>query len=267
MIKSNILPESCYVFKNLSRESIINAHKENSTITGLVEKILYDKEELLVKLGQDIFAYLPFNEVTIYPFRYSKNPKRKLPLQICMLLHKEIRVKVTSITDSRIELSRKDNLNEMCNFIKNCDIVPFKITHMTTTMVFGDCGNGVDGCMNIGELSRTFIKNTSEYVHKGQLIWVKVLHCNENNSFALSYKETFPRYDPENFKEGDAVVGKVGMPVNEKQTAFYVSISPQVYGIFTVRDWMPHFNYGDTVECSITSTTPNHLKLRFLSKA
>lgn len=270
MLKSKILPESEYTFKELSWLDIENAWRDAETITGKVTDILADKQILIVFLGKsenggDIMGILPFSEVTIYPFKYSSNPNRVLPLQIATLKNKLIRVKVAYIKDEYIKLSRKANMLNAIEHIKECEFGFFDIQSLTEKMCFGDIGDGVVGCISIKNVSKSRIMNVCERLHKGDKTWTKILSFNEERqSFFLSYKETFKEYNSKDYKPGDTISCTVCTPVDAAHSGYFVEVTPQVSGIVDANNLTPILAYGDSVECIIKTTNKNGLKLRYL---
>lgn len=264
MLKSQIFPESYYEFKLLSFEQIKRAYSECKTITGYVEALLTDKKELIVKLGDGIIGHLPFSEVTIYPHTYSKNPSRTLPVQICTLLHKKIRVKVTHIDENTITLSRKANMEEAHEYIKTCSSVLFHITSIIPSIAFGDIGDGINARLHILEVCKARLKSITEYFHRNDMVWVKVKSFDSKKGFCLSYKDTFAPYCPDNFHVGDVFEGKIGQPVDTEHSGYYVDIFPNVTGIMDATILTPLLRYGDKVECYVYKADKAGLKLKFV---
>ncbi len=264
MSKSKIFPESYYTFNDLSYEELLNAFNNNLTVLGFVEKICTDSGELLIKFGEGLFGRLPFDEVTIYPFSYSSNPNRPLPIQICTLLHKNVRVKITQCDGNNIKLSRKSNMLEAYEHLKDCSSVLFNITNTTLSMAFGDIGDGIVACMHIKEVCKTRIKNISEYFHPKDNVWVNVLSYDNLRQFRVSYKSTFPAYKPEDFHHGDVYKAKICNPLDKERSAYFVEISPNITGIMTTTELTPLLKYGDFIECRVRRADPRGLKLQFI---
>lgn len=262
-MKSIMLPEEMYEFCNLDLETVKEAYKTNKTITGFVESLDAASEEIIVQLGDNLYAKMKFDQTTIYPYTYSNNPNRPLPLQICCLLHKNIRIKVKDITDNTIWVSRKKNMEEAFEYLKTCSSVMFHIFSTTVQFAFGDVGDGILGRLYFGEISRMQVRNISEYVHKNDNIWVNVIAFDDTKRLRLSYKSTFPEYNPSDFQIGDSVTAKVGEFVDDTKTAYFMEITPQVSGIMDLRPWEPLLNYGDKVECIIKAAKTKGLKLKF----
>lgn len=262
-MKSKILPEGCYEFKELTNAEILEACRQSLTVTGIVTNV--QDNALIVKLGEEIFGTLPFEEATIYPFTYSSNRKRALPIQIYTLLKKQIRVKIVSVdptsdSEDAIILSRKANMLEAVEYLSNCDYGLFKISNSTPTMLFGDIGEGINGRITIREVTRSRIKNVAEYFHVDDECPVKILEKDDLNRFNLSYKETFPKYNPEQFVAGDSYYAVVHEPVDQAHSGYFVCINPQITGIMDV-DETTRFEYGDHVTCKVKYANAKGLKL------
>lgn len=264
MLKSQIFPEACYTLKELTREQVIKAHKTGETITGYVQNILGESEELEVSLGENLIAYLPFEEATIYPLTCTANTQRKFPIQIDTLLKKQVRVKVTDVTEEKITLSRKQNMLQSYKHLAKCDTVYFHILNVTPNIAYGDIGDGINARLNIREVSRGRIKNVAEVFHRDDKVWVSVLDKDEVYRFNLSYKAMFPEYNPQDYKPGDPVIGIIGGPTDEQHTGYFVTVNPQVTGIMDVQPWTPIINYGTKVMCVVNRAAAKGLKLRFI---
>ena len=267
MLKSQIKPESCYEFVNMSRADILNAYNERETITGYVESILSKEEKVIVKLGEGIFATLPFEETTMYPFSYSQNFLHTLPKEIYTLRSRNIRIKVTSVDGDNIIVSRKENMIEACDYLAKCTSVLFHITGLKATLAFGDIGDGIPARLSIKDVCKSRLQNIAEYFHINDCIWVNIIGENEDKKFFVSYKDTFPPFNPKDYQRGDVYVGKICQPIdNENLPGYYIDISPNVSGILDITPVTPLLRYGDKVECTVRRADERGLKLRFLRK-
>ena len=262
IINSPYWPEDEYAVDNkITVTGLIEACKENKTVTGIVVAIM--QEELIVKFG-DIQAHLPFAEVTMYPLTYSKNKERKFPVQICTLLHKKVRVKVIEVNKDEITVSRKKNMIEACEVLKNCETVHCKVTNLAPKNLFCDIGDGINSILNIKEINKGRSQNVADFFHKGDLFSAKILFFDDLGRFNISYKAMFKEYSPEDYFPGDALECRVFCPVDNRMTGFYVSITPQVSGILDVTPWMPALKYGQMLEAIVKKAGPKGLTLRFV---
>ncbi|MBR6613685.1 MAG: hypothetical protein IKK84_02850 [Clostridia bacterium] len=259
-----ILPEACYPLANMTFKDVEKAFKENMTVVGYVEAISQANETLSIRLGDDIVAYLPFDEATMYPLTYSQNnPEFPFPLQVGCLKEKNICAKIKNIKGHRITLSRKDNMLEVLELIKDATTLPFNVTATRTKIVFGDVGQGVQARISVPDLCKARIRSTAEICKKGDSFFVKVLNLDELGRFNVSYKDTFPEYNPDSYTPGEMITGVINEPVDSNFSGFFVNVSPQVAGILDYQTWHPILHYGDTVECVISSASKKglHLKL------
>ena len=140
------LPEGCYEPKNMSMQEIKKAFLNSEMVIGQVISINELKRNVYVRLGDEIVGILPFSEVTMYPFEYSKtNLSLTIPLQVISLRRKIICAKIKNIDGKQILLSRKDNMLEAFETLKSKEILPFFVTNTCRTRVYGDIGCGIQG--------------------------------------------------------------------------------------------------------------------------
>lgn len=259
-----ILPEACYNVSNMTFKDVEKAFKDNMTVVGYVEAISQTNESLSIRLGDEITASLPFSEATMYPLTYSQNnPEFPFPLQVGCLKEKIVCAKVKSIKGHKITLSRKENMLEALELIKDATTLPFNVTATRTKIVFGDVGQGVQARISVPDLCKARIRSTSEICKKGDSFFVKVMSLDALGRFNVSYKDTFPEYNPDNYTPGEMITGVINEPVDSKFSGFFVNVAPQVAGILDYQSWHPILHYGDTVECVISSASKKglHLKL------
>lgn len=261
-VRSEVFPEVCYEFEPLSRQQVVVAYKNRKTITGIVEDMILENEELIVKLGNELYGILPFNEVTIYDFVYSEKHET-LPVQIYNLINQKVRVKVKSIDDEIIMLSRKQNMYDAFNYLTNCEFTQMYITSMRPNVAFGDIGDGIIGRLTVKETSTARIRNVCELFHKGSILWVKCLDTESQNVLSVSYKQTFPTYNPNDFSPGDVLTGKVCGSIDDRGTGYFIAISPQISGILDVKKDVPVLQYGHKIQCYVKRADERGLKLDF----
>lgn len=261
----NILPEACYTPKNLTMAEVQKAFKTKETIVGVVKNSIPTGTEVEVRLSEELVGFMPFDETTIYPFTYSTiNPNFTMPIQILCLRGKNVCVKVKSITDGKIILSRKDNMFEAFEHISLQATLPFNVTGLRTKAVYGDVGHGIAAKIYLTDLCKCRIRSVSEICKVGDSFVVSVLGFDELKRLTVSYKNTFPEYNPNNYKNGDIVTGTINEPVDNNFTGLFVNVSPQVVGILDYHSWHPALHYGDVVECVVSKASAKGLRLRFL---
>ncbi|MBQ8043969.1 MAG: hypothetical protein IJ272_07480 [Clostridia bacterium] len=259
----NIKPEFHHNYKNLTRAEVMDAHTSGRTITGFVEGVIENRNALKVHIGQELYAQLPFSEVTIYPLRYNSRNKSELPTNIRCLLHRKVRVKVTVVTSTYIEVSRKKNMEEALEEIKKCEKLPMYVTQVIDRSAFGDIGEGICGKLFINEVSQCHIHKVGEYISAGQTIDVVILEPDNEQRVNVSYKQSFKPYCKEDYYIGMNICCKVGDWIQVADTSsYYVNIAPQVSGIMTINEHK-HIKYGSDVECVVTGVGEKGLFLKF----
>ena len=258
-------PEACYELKPLSYDDVFNAFVKGQAITAYVEEILEEKQELLIHLGYRLYGYLPFSEVTVYPFAYSHIPDRTLPVQIYTLQHKKIRVKVTHMDNAKIYLSRKENMIEAYNYLKDNPDVYLRITSLRHAVIFGDVGDGVTARLGIKDISKCRIHSCFDCFKPGDSIKVNLFGPGlYGYDFSASCIKAYPKYSPLDFKAGDIVVGTLRDPVDCQKTGYYIDIAPNIAAIMDTPFKKVSLHYGDTVMCSIKKATNKGLHLFYL---
>ena len=262
---SKILPEACCdTRKYLSFEQCIVSYKENQTVCGTVVSYNNEEEYLTVRLGCELFAKLPYSEVSIYPLKYSTNPEYKLPFQIYLILNKRISAKILSIKGDEIILSRKNNMLEAFEELKKYTYLHFYVTSVTQSDVFGDVGAGISARIPRCKLCKSRIRSAEEVVCVGNNLLVKVFSYDyENMRFTVSYKDTFDKYNPNLYHSGEKITCIVNEVVDDSATGYFVNVTPQVVGIVDNLYDMPKLNYGDKIDCIVTRATKKGLHLRF----
>lgn len=261
-----ILPEAYYKAKeDLDLSKCIKAYEENETIHGTVTELIEDEEYLSVRLGENFYAKLPFSEVSIYPLKYSKNADYKFPFQIYTLMTKQISAKILSIHGNEVILSRKNNMAESFEILKNYTNLNFHVLKISKTDVFGDVGDGIYALLPIYELCKARIRSPFEIVYKGEHLMTKVILCEEDkHRFKVSYKNIFDEYNTNNYTKGDIITCVVNEPVDQMFSGFFANISPQVVGIIDNDYYVPKLYYGDKVDCVVTGISKKGLHLKFL---
>ena len=263
---NEILPEGCYKPQNMKKKDVETAFLKGATVIGWVlPNIDEDNKRIFVQLGEGIIATLPFDETTIYPYTYSKSaPHLKIPLQIACLTGKVICAKVISIDNGNIVLSRKQNMQEALEVLKQREFLTFLVSNVRTSLVFGDVGHGIQACIFIHNLCKSHIKSATEICKSGDSIFVKVLSIDELGRFDVSYKDACPPYNPANYKKDDTIAVRITKPVDNTFSGFFAYVTPQVCGIVDYHSDLPLMRYGDIVECRVSSANANGLRLKFI---
>lgn len=262
---SKILPEACCdTRKYFSYEECVVSYKENQTVCGTVVSYNNEEEYVTVRLGYELFAKLPYSEVSIYPLKYSTNPEYKLPFQVCSILNKKISAKILLVKGDEIILSRKSNMLEAFEQLKNHTYLRFYVTSVTQSDVFGDVGAGISARIPRCKLCKSRIRSAEEIVCVGSNLLVKAISCDyENIRFTVSYKDTFDNYNPDLYYSGEKITCIVNEVVDDTVSGYFVNVTPQVVGIVDNLYGMPKLNYGDKIDCIITRATKKGLHLKF----
>lgn len=261
---SKILPEIHHKFRELTIEEVKEAYENGDTVTGFVDSISLEKEQVSILFGQDIMATMPFSEATIYPLRYSKRSQSKLPTNIKCLLKRKIRVKISSITADEIIVSRKKNMMEAYNHLQDCRQVSMYVTEVIPRTAFGDIGEGVTGKLFINDVCRNHIHNVGEYISERSTIDVVITGYDDEHRASVSYIKAFKPYCKEDYMVGDIIQVTIGDWIKVADTsAYYVSITPQVAGIMNVNRNL-YLDYGSKAECVITGAGNKGLHLDFV---
>lgn len=262
---NEFLPEGCYEPKNLSMDDAKEAFSQGKTVIGRVLEIDENEQVISVRLGDDLIAKLPFSDATIYPYTYSKtHPDLSIPFQIACLVGKVICTKISNIKDDIIILSRKRSMLEAFDAVQGKDILPFLVTDARTAHVYGDVGYGLQARIFVKDLCKSRLLSTSEICQKGDCLFVKRIDIDDSKRFNVSYKETFPKYNPMNYNRGDTLTVRISNPVDNTFSGFFVYVTPQVCGILDYNPNLPFLRYGDTVECMVSRAVPGGLHLKFI---
>lgn len=254
------LPEAKYEYNSLTMADVKSAYENGTTITGYVKYIFPAKEEIKVKLGDDLYATLPFTEVTMYPWHYSRKNHSALPSNIRCLRNKKIRIKVTSIQEENILVSRKKNMEEAFELIKDCKYASLYITEVIPKSAFGDIGEGLVGKIFVNEISTAHIHHVKELLSHYQTIDTIILGIDEDRRINLSYKQTFRPFNKEDYSVGMTIPCRVCDP--KGVNGYYVYVSPQVSGIM-VAEYYNQLDYGTNVEAVVTAIGNSGLFLKF----
>lgn len=251
-----ILPEICYTYIPLAFDQIQRAFEKQTTVTGRVENILSQGQVVFVRLGNGLIATMSFSEASIYPCT---------PTNLLWLCGKNIRVKIKHICEHYISVSRRANMVEALDILKQRNYVSFHVTHTKRSVAFGDIGAGLKASISLKNVSKTHVRNINEYITTGDIVNVALIGIDDKLHFMASYKNAFMPYVPEDYSIGSKVTGVIAdWFKNDFSSAPVVSITPQVFGILTNSDNLPHLKHGTAVECIVTKATPKRLQLELV---
>ena len=259
---SELKPEIMQVPQTLTLEQIALAYYTSTTITVSVETILEDRREILVRLNQDMYGVLPFEEATAYELS-PVSEGYSLPLEISLLAKRNIAVKVDYInSDGEIYVSRRKNQIEAAEYLSTCDVVTAYVYHINENFAFCDIGDGVCGSVHISNVCATHIRRVEEFLSHGEIRNLKILEPAEfPKKFDLSYKAMAKRHK---IARDEFVTGiiKEAIYSESKITGYRVAINPATVGIVDVFPSTPELKYGMRVRCLVWGSSPRGLKLR-----
>lgn len=257
---SNLKPESVHPFYPLSYSYLLQAFKNNSTITGYVEEYYPEKQYMSVRLNQDLFAVLPYCEATIYQNIHSNSDDYTLPQ---ILKGKNVRVKITSIEGNSIFVSRKLNMMEALEYLLQCETALSYVYYITESYALADIGDGIIGTLHVSETCNTRIKSICEYIHRGDVLKLKIKEFDQSMEALLSYKRMFKTDIP---RIGSLIHCTIKFGLDAIPSAYFVTIAPDLVGIMDVDENCPSFKYGERVQCIVVGRNARGLKLRFVQK-
>ena len=265
-MRKDLKPEcKYYVDYSVTMEDVEFAYCHNETLTGYVIRNDRENKELIVVLGDNVLGRLPWSEVTIKALSTKYPQKRDVPDQIAFLAAKNIRVKVTKITEDGIMLSRKANMLEAWNEISKRpkDFIytsAFLNANSAGTMLFYDIGDGIVAACNLYEFTNSRVE-VNEWLSYGEVHKMVILKKNpENYVIEVSRKQACQK-NYKDFKPLDIVDVKIGKPVKDdanKIEGYRVEVTPLVDGIALLPyDGPKRFRYGKIVKACVRKVKPS----------
>ena len=238
-MRKDLKPEcKYYVDYSVTMEDIEFAYCHNETLTGYVIRNDKENKELIVVLGDNILGRLPWSEVTIKSLFNNHPEKSAVPGQVAFLAAKNIRVKVTKITEDGIMLSRKANMLEAWNEIikRPNDFIytsAFLNANSKGTMLFYDIGDGLVAACNLYEFTNSRVE-VNDWLSYGDVHELIILKKNLNNYTIEVSRKRACKKDYKDFKPLDIVDVKIGKPVKDAENkieGYRVEVTPLVDGI------------------------------------
>lgn len=269
------LESQCHIDFFLEMNDVKDALEKNMTLTANVIYIDELNQKIIVKLGGEILGVLPWNEVTMYPLtnKYRLSPSSKQyelrPDQISAIDGKKIRVKVKDITKKGIILSRKDNMLEAWEQIKQIPdytIVKGSVIgfHKSEAGIFIDIGEGVTTFCHFREYTATR-GVLSEWVKYGDVIDVMVygvsdakkrINCSRKLTCSIDEDySSFKKYDILDVKVASLAFNKEGF------CGYHVEVNPIVTGIADAPYIARPIQLGETVQAVIRNIKVNERKM------
>ncbi len=255
------------VDEKMTFDEVVKRYEQGIAITGYVHGFDSLQKKIYVSLGNNLEGILTFDEVCLEKLKHYVGT----PVQVRSILRKRIiRAKILKIEDDKIYLSRKANLLEVLDKVKD-NIGGFFYASAENTgghNVFCDIGEGLIAYCSIEEVSRIRIKDTREWVKIGQHFTVKVTNISEENNFVWCSIKRGSFGDYSIFKHGMKVRARVGNAIPGKDgsiTGYYVEINPAISGIADVNaeiysGKLPE--YGDIVNCYVRTVYAYEHKMK-----
>lgn len=265
MSKQIFLPEALYeVDSNMTQEKLSVLFETTSSITGKVTR-LYSKDKYLeVQLGGGFTGTMSFEDATIYPI-YKENGD--LSPNIYSLVGNIIQAKIISIEDGQVILSRKENMLEALESLKNESFINTAlITGFSKYSAFFDIGAGITGKSCGKNYAAVKYKSTEDFnLRVGDLLSVKVTNFLEDtNHFELSRIATLPSIHNA-LEQSDVITCKVFDPIGDiAEVGYFVSIDDKYCGILDSPN--THLQYGDEVIAVVRKVLDKGAKLKLVKK-
>ncbi len=228
------------VFHNLSKKDVYESYKNSTNICGLIESLDIENECFKVKLGDNLYATLPFEQAFIQDgieMTHIISSGLKVPGHYAnSIVNTKINVKVTFFSDEEIILTRRPALTEALRQITR-QIQRNKITFYCRALsfsrksVFVDIGGGILGNIPISALSLVHYTDINRWIRKGDCFFANLFQPQIDNFFTLSRKDFYTQNSfAEELKVHDIITVTVGHRV-PKNDGYYVEITPGIAGI------------------------------------
>ena len=243
-----IQPEICYTFRPLGLEEINRAYANNESVTAFVESVDPVSQTCQVHLGNNIFGVLPFNEVTVYPLKEGSDNTH---IQVHSIKERKIRVKILSISEGKIVLSRRRNMIESAKKLCKGLYVKGYVRRTTQEVIYIDLGNGLTGILRKRNV------NTESTINRDDLIVVKIINVSDNYRYILAY-------DNINLEQfvGQVLEGTVTGKIHNK---YFLEFPHHVQGILAVRPGTAPIENGARVKCYVRDYNEKGLRLYLAS--
>lgn len=242
-----------------------DAFNKNETVVGKVLQVDPSRRIIIVSLAPNIIGRMSWDDYTIYELRSNPVNALKIPSALRCILGKIIRVKIKSINKEHIILSRKDNMLEALQCIRNssCDtIYNARIMSACSMGAFLDIGEGISALCPLREFTCCKVA-LDTWVHAGErcdVVIIEPIHEEDDYKITCSRKRVDTgKY--EEYQPGMIVQGHLSDPVcqDSKITGYFVEISPNVCGIANVGG--VECNIGDIVWLKVKQVEPEKRKM------
>ncbi len=242
--KEGLYPEEYYELdNNMDINKIEEALKNQCTITG--EVIFFDEKKrcLGIKICSNIMAEMPWEEITYNGnLTYYSDSKEKIPKEVYgMLKRNKIRVKVMEIKNEKIIVSRRKNIIEATEKMKEKivlnNVIYGKISAICNKGLFIDIGEGITAFCPTRYVSKSYIHDMTKFFCNDPIIKVRIVEL-EDGKITVSRRDSkVGNYS--NYKPNDIVTVKIGTALinsSNKIEAYFAEIEPDVSGIVKIQE-------------------------------
>lgn len=256
---TTLIPEALgQIDQQMNRLKLEESMQEKIPICGIA--VGWDGKRLKVFLGNNLFGFIPFDQISIYPISKIDSTTMALPREIYFLLEKQIFAIVESVGDEII-LSRKNNMAMAKEYLFSQTHAQAYIYNINVTLGFADLGYGILGFINIREVCKSRLRTIEDLLKLNTSYPMKIIGYDENRqSFLLSYKEAFGSYEDcsKDFIVSETYLVTVFERINTD--GYYVYIAPDISGIMDSELEIP---YGTKVWAQLKKIGDIGFKLRF----
>jgi len=263
LMKKETRSGETYVSKSKADEkvhwrNVQNAHKDHTTVEGVIEKEI--KGGFEVSLGYGLRAFLPVSKADVQRVEkgdYLIKVKSKFYIE---RLYSEKRVNLVVNRREWLDEEIKTRRNAFFSSVQIGDIVKGAVKSFTSFGAFIDLG-GFDGLLHINDMSWGHVTKPKDFVKKGQEIELKVIKIDpEEGRINLSLKH-FSQDPWVTFEERyhlDAVVN--GTVTKLTDYGAFIELEDGIEGLAHISEfsWVKRvkrpdemLKVGDGVECMI----------------
>lgn len=266
MDTKSIMPEAFYSLDNfMSYEKLSRKLSSGEFVVGKVISWNRVKQLFNVSLGNDIIATLPISETSIYP---TLNPTGVLKPEAYYLIGKIICAKIISICNDEIIISRKANMLEAFDKIKNLEneIVDCYVKSAQNIMLFLDIGFGISGMLHVCNLCDARIDNVLDIgIKEEDFIKAKIASIDSGKFYvSMGYKELFEDVSKVlNYNDLIEVIALLPINSDKKPDGYFAYVNPKTSAILNppVNSTIP---YGSRIVARVRTSRPGKLKLGFV---
>lgn len=261
------MPEAWYnINQNINYEELSRKFESNEFITGKITRWNSLKNHFEIDLGNNITGIMPIEETSIYP---TLNSNGTLKPEAYCLVGKIICAKITDISSDTIILSRKRNMLDAFDIIRNFEneIINCYIKSAKEALIFIDVGHGILGLLHVKDLSTCIVNDVKDVgIKEKTFIKAKINFIDYSNSFInLGYKELYENVS-DKYNHGDIIEVISFNPVQNTENGYFCYVNPNTSAILN-GPFNTDIPYGSRIIAKVRSAKINKLKLSFLSFA